>query len=144
MKQFAVFFSFFCFINLSYGKYIKGVTTEEEYLYMSKGYKVAVESGLDLKTGYAIGKTYSQTISIYSFEYKTLLKVSGQDTSEVGYIVKIFAKTLFGPSTYWYGVPMGNQTLMDQFFASLYAPANEALVRPFFKTYTAMKEIGKL
>ena len=144
MKKSILLLFFLSIINLMYGKYIKGVTTEEEYLYMSKGYKVAVESGLDLKTGYAIGKTYSQTISIYSFEYKTLLKVSGQDTSEVGYIVKIFAKTLFGPSTYWYGVPMGNQTLMDQFFASLYAPANEALVRPFFKTYTAMKEIGKL
>lgn len=144
MKKSILLLCFLSIINLMYGKYIKGVTTEEEYLYMSKGYKVAVESGLDIKSGYAIGKTYTQTVAIYSFEYKTLLKVNGQDTTEVGYIVKIFAKTLFGPSTYWFGVPMGNQTLMDQFFTTLYTPANEGLVRPFFKTYTAMKEIGKL
>lgn len=144
MKKITLLSFLLCLINLSYGKYSRGITTEEEYLYMSKGYKVAIESGLDLKSGYALGKTYTQVVSIYSFEYKTLLKVNGQDTAEVGYIVKVFAKTLFGPTTYWFGIPIGNQTLMDQFFTTLYAPANESLVKPFFKTYTAMKEIGKL
>ena len=107
---------------------------------MSKGYKVAIESGLDLKTGYKIGKIYKETISIYSFEYKTLLKVNGEDTTEVGYIVKIVANTLFGATTYWFGLPIGNPTLIDRFFSSLYTSNNEVLIKPFFKSYATMKE----
>jgi hypothetical protein len=144
MKKVVLLMVLSCLVNITYGKYSKGITTEEEYLYMSKGYKVAVESGLDLKAGYKIGKTYSQTISLYTFEYKTLLKVNGQDTTEVGYIVKVVAKTLFGPSTYWFGIPMGNQVLLDQFFATLYSPANEGLAKPLFKSYATMKEIEKI
>ena len=143
MKKLILFTFFYCLVTITYGKYSKGITTEEEYLYMIKGYKVAVESGLDLKTGYKIGKIYKETISIYSFEYNTLLKVNGQDTTEVGYIVKIVANTLFGTSTYWFGIPMGNQTLMDRFLTSLYASNYEMLIKPFFKSYATMKEIEK-
>lgn len=141
MKKSIIFTFFYCLATITYGKYSKGVTTEEEYLYMSKGYKVAIESGLDLKTGYKIGKIYKETISIYSFEYKTLLKVNGEDTTEVGYIVKIVANTLFGTTTYWFGIPMGNQILMDRFLTSLYASNYEMLIKPFFKSYATMKEI---
>lgn len=125
-----------------FGTYKKGVTTEEEYLYMSKGYKIAQESGLDIKAGYAIGKTTSHTVGIYTVEYKTFLKVNGSDTTEVGYIVKINAKGLFGPTTAWYGIPKGNKDLLNQFLTSLYL--SPGYVEPVFKTYTAMKELDNL
>ncbi len=131
-------------IGSTFGTHKKGITTEEEYLYMSKGYKIALESGLDIKKGYAIGEIYNHTVGIYTVEYKTFLKINENDTTEVGYIVKINAKTLFGTTIYWFGVPVGNQTLLDQFFATLYAPANESLVKPFFKSYAALKEVEKL
>ncbi len=124
---------------LSYATYKKGITTEEEYLYMSKGYKIAQESGLDIKAGYAIGKTTSHTVGIYTVEYKKFLKISGSDTTEVGYIVKINAKGLFGPTTAWYGIPKGNKDLLNQFFTSLYL--SPGYVEPVFKTYAMMKEI---
>ncbi len=137
-------FIFVAFIsNITLATYKKGITTEEEYLYMSKGYKIAQESGLDIKSGYAIGNSFSYTSTIYTFEYKTFLKVSGTDTAEVGQIVKVTAKYVFGTTIYWFGIPVGNQTILDQFFTSLYAPSNESLVRPFFKSYAALKEVGK-
>ena len=141
MKRIILLSFLMCLINFSYGKYIKGVTTEEEYLYMSKGYKVAAESGLDIKSGYAIGKTISHTIGIYTFDYKTFLKINGSDTIEVGYIVKVNAKTLFGTTTAWFGIPKGNQTLLNQFFANLYSPSNQGYAEPLFKSYAAIKEI---
>jgi hypothetical protein len=126
-------------IGSSYGTYKKGITTEEEYLYMSKGYKIAQETGLDIKKGYAIGKTTSHVIGIYTVEYKTFLKINGSDTTEVGYIVNINAKTLFGTTTAWYGIPKGNKDLLNQFFTTLYL--SPGYVEPVFKSYAAMKEL---
>lgn len=139
-KNFFLGILFLFFYNIAFGKYSKGVTTEEEYLYMSKGYKVAQESGLDIKSGYAIGKTIAHTVGIYTFEYKAFLKVNGSDTIEVGTIVKVTAKTLFGVTTAWFGIPKGNTTLLNQFFTSLYT-SSTSYAEPFFKSYAAIKEI---
>lgn len=45
-----------------------GQTTQEEYNYLTKGYKVQVESGLDMKKGYQLQDLNYQTITSGSTE----------------------------------------------------------------------------
>lgn len=61
------------FINLSFGQ-----TTQEEYNYITKGYKVQLESGLDMKKGYTLKVLDLQNVSIEKqtrmLEFSALLK----------------------------------------------------------------------
>jgi hypothetical protein len=121
-------------------KYTKGITTQEEYLYMNKGYKIAIESGLDIKSGYAIGKTYTNIVSVYTFDYKTLLRISGKDTVEVGYIVKIYSKDMFGETIRYLGMPIGNKVLIDEVFKTVILNTS-TYASSFFKSYFLIKEV---
>lgn len=62
----------FC-VNKSFGQ-----TTQEEYNYITKGYKVQVESGLDMKKGYSLtdlGKWSIPTGTVVrQCEFKALIK----------------------------------------------------------------------
>ena len=46
-----------------------GVTTEEEYNYMTKGYQMQMSGGLDMKKGYMLGTTVSIKEGSYSFSF---------------------------------------------------------------------------
>jgi len=80
-------------------------TTEEEYNWMSKGYKVMVSSGLDMKKGYFFddNQEYSQGKYTYEFTYKFLRR--DKDKSLAG--VVIIAKSSTSGNTYYYGLPIG-------------------------------------
>ncbi|MBZ5858373.1 hypothetical protein [Flavihumibacter profundi] len=51
-------------------------TTQEEYLYLVKGYKTTIESGLDIKKGYSISDTVSFTTqgNKYGFTFMNLIR----------------------------------------------------------------------
>jgi hypothetical protein len=97
---FTILISFIIFIQ-TYGQ----KTTEEEYNWMSKGYKVMITSGLDMKKGYIFDDTqeYGETIGNYSFTYKFLKRE--KDKSLTG--VVIVAKSNVSGNTYYYGLPIG-------------------------------------
>ena len=49
-------------------------TTTEEYNYISKGYKIQIESGLDMKKGYDVKPIYKNTFSINKIERSVAIK----------------------------------------------------------------------
>ena len=51
-------------------------TTLEEYNYITKGYQIQVESGLDMKQGYEVYNVDSKTISNRSAELKCLIRTN--------------------------------------------------------------------
>lgn len=56
-------------------KISSGQTTEEEYNFITKGYKIQVESGLDMKKGYELVDLGVKTAGIRSVEAKALYRV---------------------------------------------------------------------
>lgn len=115
-----------------------GITTEEEYNYMTKGYQMQLSSGLDMKKGYMLGTTVSIKDHDYSFNFMPLQKV-GTDTILVGYIVKARFPDLFGATTQYYGIPYGDDDLLNRCFNSistLNAPFTQALFKAYVKLQT--------
>ena len=53
-------------------------TTEEEYNYLTKGYKFQIESGLDMKKGYTLQDLTSHNVGERKTEFKALFR-DGED-----------------------------------------------------------------
>lgn len=90
-------------IALSICTLINAQTTLEEYNYLTKGYKVQIESGLDMKKGYELedvdsGQTPDQLRTIY---VKRLLKINGTQKTTAAYLL-IYTK---GNNTEYICVP---------------------------------------
>jgi hypothetical protein len=54
MKSIKLIITALTFIMLFTFSVVNGQTTQEEYNYITKGYKVQIESGLDMKKGYTL------------------------------------------------------------------------------------------
>lgn len=63
-------------------------TTEEEYNYMTKGYRVQTESGLDMKKGYRFGEYEVIPVGNYSFEVKPLIREAQNELAGILVISK--------------------------------------------------------
>jgi len=57
----------------------KGPTTLEEYNYLTKGYHIQVESGLDMKKGYRLDSLGSYVIGDYNFYVLKLVREANQE-----------------------------------------------------------------
>jgi hypothetical protein len=105
-------------------------TTQEEYLYMTKGFKTQEENGLDPKKGYLIKKPINIDMTNYSFEYFELIRES--NNSSAGYIVKAISK-VWG-NTYYFGFPNNNNELLTKTFEEI-TKLDEAMTTSFFYSY---------
>lgn len=85
-------------------------TTEEEYNYLTKGYKIQAESGLDMKKGYLIRDMGAWKEGNYSFEFKALIREVADELAGIMVIVK--ADSWSGISTYYLCIPINNPDLM--------------------------------
>lgn len=78
---------FFSIILLFFASNVFSQTTLEEWNYITKGYKIQIESGLDMKKGYVLKDmltTESNIGSIYrTFNFKSLVKTSTGKTSAI-------------------------------------------------------------
>ena len=95
----------------------KTPTSEEEYNYMSKGYKNTISEGADLKKGYMVNNNYGKlSIGLYDFKFIPFYR---GDSSFVGIIVK--AHSGASNSDYWFGIPFKNIELFHNFCNQLAA-----------------------
>lgn len=92
---------------LSVGSIAFSQTTADEYKYMTKGYAVALSSGLDLKKGYTVTEVYKTEYSSYSFSFRSLVRES--DNTLAGII--IVARSSSWGNTYYLGLPFGDALL---------------------------------
>ncbi len=102
----------------------KAQTTQEEYNYVTKGYKVQVESGLDMKKGYELKDIdhVQQAGSGGSIAREAWLKIlNRKSTSTIASYMIIYQRP--GKEKEYFCVPSPNssQVLRDAFFASLTA-----------------------
>lgn len=104
--------------------------TEEEYLYMTKGYKTQIENGLDNKIGYEIKSPKKIDLTNYSFDYLELIRTA--DNYSVGFIVKATSK-VWG-NIYYFGIPNDNDELLTKAFEEI-NKLDEAMTTAFFYSY---------
>lgn len=90
-------------------------TTEEEYNYMSKGYKNAIEQGADLKKGYSVNDTL-EVIYVGNYNFK-FIPFYRSNKSFSGIIVK--AHSDYSNQDYWYCLPFKNESLYQKFCTSV-------------------------
>jgi hypothetical protein len=86
-------------------------TTIEEYNYLTKGYKIQIESGLDMKKGYHFEDIGEHQIGTYDFKMKNLIR---ETANELAGVLIITYSTTSG-ITYYSGIPINNSKLLDQY-----------------------------
>jgi len=92
-------------------------TTQEEYNYVTKGYKTQLESGLDMKKGYTLKALTSATSGVRSVTLQGLYRTS---TNVLCAIIIIYTKS--GNATEYLCAPMpgSSEVIYNQYFESLY------------------------
>jgi hypothetical protein len=88
-------------------------TTEEEYNYLSKGYKVQIESGLDMKKGYVFQDFGEVKQSSYSFNFKLLMRETKREVAGI----LVITKSEVSGNTYYVAIPIKNSDLMPKYYA---------------------------
>lgn len=110
--------------------FTQNVTTEEEYNYMTKGYKTQIEQGLDMKKGYIIKEEDIKYYTVMSdYEIEVLPLYREKDNSKVGVII-------ISGSNY-VGIPFNPEDLQDTLFEMLDNNYGEDFITALFISYIA-------
>jgi hypothetical protein len=91
-------------------------TTEEEYNYLTKGYKVQIESGLDMKKGYVFQDFAKVTRGKYDFDFKLLYREGKKEIA--GYLVITHSR--ISGKTYYNCIPINNPELLERYYNDIY------------------------
>lgn len=119
-------------ISISQGQTKVGITTEEEYNYMTKGFQVQISNGLDMKKGYKIGKTTNIEDEYYGFKFIPLYRLVSNDSLLVGHIVKATSYTW--DNVYWYCLPISQRELTNKTFTEI-NKLDKSMSNSFFRAF---------
>lgn len=144
MKSIFTLILSFIFLSIS-AQNIKP-TTLEEYNYMSKGYKIQLASGLDMKKGYEIGlpvKIVDKVKNTCFIEFIPLNKLLDANKYLVGYICTVHIDYSVGADAdYTFCFPIGNEELSEKLFSEL---AQKPVNMPnLFRAFYLMSDPGNL
>jgi len=109
-------------------------TTDEEYNYLTKGYKIQTESGLDMKKGYKFQSMETITENNYSFQYQALIREGKNEVAGISVIIRI-KYAIGAPKIYYLCVPVRNPQLLERYANDLNT-IDERAIKPFLK-YTS-------
>lgn len=90
-------------------------TTLEEYNYVSKGYRVQKESGLDMKKGYEFREISDVFTSGYHFSIMSLVRIP---KNEIAALLVITNSSNSG-KTYYFCIPHDNPDLEEKYLQDL-------------------------
>jgi hypothetical protein len=91
-------------------------TTEEEYNYITKGYKVQIESGLDMKKGYKFQDEGTVSRGKCDFQFKLLIREVKNEIA--GYLVIVHSRNT--GRTYYVCIPINNKDLLERYYNDIY------------------------
>jgi hypothetical protein len=103
------------FLNPLFAQEKIAETTVEEYNFLTKGYKIQLEAGLDMKRGYSLVNNSSTDDGKYSFEYSVLKRNA---TNEYVAIL-VVAKSKTWNNTYFICIPFENYELYNLYLQSI-------------------------
>lgn len=114
-------FLFLLFTTVSFSQVS---TTIDEYNYLVKGYKIALESGLDMKKGYGFREVSSYNEKNYSFSFYQFVRTG---TNEVCATMVSATSKLWG-NQYYLCIPLNNSDLYSAYIQNLKLWDKEILV----------------
>jgi hypothetical protein len=145
MKKITLLFIMFTVFAYSQDK--PNGTTLEEYNYMTKGYKIQLSSGLDVKKGYRIDDVTSYPTALYDFKFQSFVRE--KDGVSAGLI--LIATSKMWSNVYYLAIPIDNSILMEQFnkdvdiwdesMTTAYSNASTFLMAELFRIYSAPKSV---
>jgi hypothetical protein len=120
-----IFCCLFIFIMMNFPKFLKGQTTLEEYNYATKGYKVQIESGLDMKKGYDFTSIDTVSTKIATAEMKILYRLKENKKEIAAYLI-IYNR--YGRTIEYLCVPhpKSDKEILQKYYASLWDGSSEA------------------
>jgi hypothetical protein len=127
-------------INCANAQNKKAAATAEEYSYMSRGYKVQEQSGLEMKKGYTTRKPIIIDQGNYAFTYIALHRGEGVDAPFIGWIIKAEVKAY--KNTFWYCIPQDNEDALATSFSQILA-ADEEMTKAFFISYAKVNQLSR-
>ncbi|MEI6750466.1 MAG: hypothetical protein WCM93_15020 [Bacteroidota bacterium] len=117
MKKCTLFLIIVVFVSLTFSvKSTCGQTTQEEYNYVTKGYKTQIESGLDMKKGYSLKEITTASVGVRNVVLKGLYRTSSNVLCAI-----MIEYTKSGEATQYFCAPMTGspQEIYTQFYNSL-------------------------
>lgn len=96
---------------LSSFAYSQAGTTEAEYNYITKGYKIALDSGLDLKQGYKLKSIGLLNEGNYSYEFKIFYR---EQEKVLAGVMVIATSKLWG-NVYYLCIPSNSPDLLQRY-----------------------------
>ncbi len=107
-------------------------TTVEEYNYMTKGYKIQIESGLDMKKGYFFNDIGEHQIGNYHFTIKNLVRENLRQLAGT----LIISRSDVTNKVYYSAIPVNNPDLM-KLYASEIAKWDDGLTGAYCQIISA-------
>lgn len=101
---------------------VNSQTTQEEYNYVTKGYKVQIESGLDMKKGYEITPIDTMVSGIRKVELRALYRVTGEKRVIAAYML-IYGKEIYdGYALEYFCIPHPDSPteIISQYWSALW------------------------
>lgn len=108
-------------------------TTEEEYNYLTKGYKIQIESGLDMKNGYELEDMGEFDMGNNKFTFKALVRQSKNHVAAV--LVIIYDK--YYKRTNFLCIPHSNQELLEKYFLQINSMSSE-MAKEYLKIISSL------
>ena len=102
---------------------LQAQTTLEEYNYVTKGYKVQIESGLDMKKGYEFEDVESQTTNERTAKLKVLYRTKSGKKEIAAYMI-VYYKTGNAKQYICIPHPSSEEDILHKFWYMLYDGGN--------------------
>lgn len=120
--------------------FLKGQTSLEEYNYVTKGYKVQIESGLDMKKGYEFAEIDTVSTKIATAEIKILYRIKDSKKVIAAYMI-IYKRT--GRTTEYICVPNPNsdEEIMQKYMTALWDGYSEASSKGQLISFVLSKQL---
>lgn len=104
-------------------------TTTEEYNYLTKGLKIQIESGLDMKKGYELDIFWGGNHSNYNYQFAYLIETAKNQVK--GISVKIYSSV--SKNEYYLCIPINDESLFNEYNQRILSFAE-----PLAKSYAYM------
>ncbi|MEO8086301.1 MAG: hypothetical protein ABI763_05755 [Bacteroidota bacterium] len=89
-----------------------------------------------MKQGYSTDEPQEKREGCYSFTFIPLVREASKDSTLVGYIIKVHSS--ISGSKKWYGIPFGNNDLLNRCFGAIEYPGLP-MIHAFFKVYATFE-----
>lgn len=108
-------------------------TTQEEYNYLTKGYKETIEKGLDIKKGYLLNHIFEYSLSQnYTFTFKQFVREQAKELAGT----LVIAKSKVWGNVYYICIPNEYGLLFEDYYKTI-GVWDKYMLHEYLKAYTA-------